>query len=89
MMTVTYEGHTFVLEVRGTLRGKWNPVDRDADEKADTNLIAKLLTDKDAVRRMGRGEVVTMRLSDSPDMEFRFSLPSGVPGSVNDQGEKQ
>jgi hypothetical protein len=79
MMTVTYEGRTFVLEVRGPLRSKWNPVDRDADEKAGTDLIAKVLTDKDAVRRMGSGEVVTARIPGQPDMEFRFSLPAGVP----------
>lgn len=91
MLTVTHQGRTFVLEVRGPLRQKWNPVDRDADEKAGTDLIAKVLTDKDAVQRMGRGEIVTMRLGDGQGMEFRFSLPEGgfapgVQGTLKESG---
>lgn len=78
MLTVTHQGRTFVLEVRGVINDKWRQVGRDADANAGTDLIAKLLTDQDAVARMGRGEVVTVQLPEDVKQEFRFSLPDGV-----------
>jgi hypothetical protein len=78
MMTLQHQGRTFVLEVRGPLGTTWRQVGRDADAAAKTDLIAKLLTNEDAVRRMARGEVVTMQLPEAIAMEFRFSIPDGV-----------
>ena len=79
MLTLQHQGRTFVLEIRGVIDGgKWHRVGRDADANAGTDRIAKLLTDEDAVRRMGRGEVVTIREPGMPDQEFRFSIPDGV-----------